>query len=36
MEWLDTTRQIIALIVGLGGLVGTGISTYFMIKALIA
>lgn len=35
MEWLDTTQQVIALIVALAGLIGTGVSTYFMIKAVI-
>lgn len=33
---LDTLQQVIALIVALGGLIGTGVSAFFMIKALIA
>lgn len=35
-EWLGTAQQIITLIVGLVGLIGTGVSTFFMIKAVIA
>lgn len=36
MDWLGTAEQIIALVVGLVGLIGTGVSTFFMIKAVIA
>lgn len=35
MEWLGTVQQILSLIVALAGLIGTGISTYFAIKAVI-
>ncbi len=35
MEWLGTAQQVITLLVALGGLIGTGISTYFAIKAVI-
>lgn len=34
MDW-ELVTTIIALLTGLGGLIGTGISTYFTIKAII-
>ena len=36
VDWLDTTQQVITLIIALTGLVGTAISTFFAIKAVIA
>ena len=36
MEFIENVETIIALIVGLSGLVGTAISTYFAIKNWIA
>lgn len=35
MEWITPANEIIALIVGLAGLIGTGISAFFAIKNLI-
>ena len=35
MGWLDTANGVISLIVGLCGLVGTGISVFFLIRNLI-
>lgn len=32
---LDTIQQVVTLIVGLVGLIGTGVSTYFAIRAVI-
>lgn len=34
MDW-ELVTTIIAILTGLGGLIGTGISTYFAIKAVI-
>lgn len=34
-EWFDTTQGIVALITALAGLIGTGVSTFFMVKAVI-
>ena len=34
-EFLKTAEGVISFIVALGGLIGTGISTYFAIKAVI-
>lgn len=32
MEWLDTAQQIVVLITGLVGLIGTGVGAFFAIK----
>lgn len=34
-DWISTTNGLIALITGLAGLIGTGISAFFAIKAFI-
>lgn len=36
MEWLETANGLIGLISGLCGLIGAGVSIFFMIKALIS
>lgn len=36
MEWLNTMEQILALIVGLCGLIGTGVSTFIAVKNAMA
>ena len=35
MDWLNTAQQVLALITGLIGLIGTGIGAYFAIKNFI-
>jgi len=35
VEWLDTAQGIIALISGLVGLITAGVTTFFMVKAII-
>lgn len=35
LNWLDTTQQVIALIVGLCGLISAGVTAYFAIKNFI-
>ena len=34
-DWLATAQGIVTLLIALGGLIGTGISTYFAIRAVI-
>lgn len=35
MDWLSTAQQVLALVTGLVGLIGTGIGAYFAIKNFI-
>ena len=35
VNWLDTTQQVITLIVGLCGLISAGITAYFAIKNFV-